>query len=208
MFNSGFIESGYDPNDIILDTQYENTENLPLEYDYSVYQKLTPKDQGQTSQCVPYSLAVVLESRKLLNNKTNFKLNIQDIYNARKDQLDGMTIREALEYMKTIGFEDITTNTREQILLFGKLTSIQAIKSSIYMNGPCVIGLPVYDSMRTDFWKGNTLEGGHAIACVGYDKEGLKLLNSWGKNWGYFGMCTLPYNEINGILECWTLIEK
>ena len=180
MFNSGFIESGYNSKDIVLDAQYEDSENLPSSYDYSEFQKLRAKDQGNTSQCVPYSLSVLLESRKLLNNDSSFELNIQDIYDSRIEKTNGMKIREALEYMKNIGFENITTKEREQILFFGKLTSIHAIKSSIYMNGPCIIALPVYDSTNTQFWRGDKLEGGHAIACVGYNEEGLKLLNSWG----------------------------
>lgn len=208
MFNSGFIESGYNSKDIVLDAQYEDSENLPSSYDYSEFQKLRAKDQGNTSQCVPYSLSVLLESRKLLNNDSSFELNIQDIYDSRIEKTNGMKIREALEYMKNIGFENITTKEREQILFFGKLTSIHAIKSSIYMNGPCIIALPVYDSTNTQFWRGDKLEGGHAIACVGYNEEGLKLLNSWGRNWGNFGMCTLPYDDVKNILECWTLIEK
>ena len=76
------------------------------------------------------------------------------------------------------------------------------------MNGPCVMALPVYDTTSDSFWRGSRLEGGHAIACVGYNEDGFILLNSWGTQWGDYGKCILPYSDINKILECWTIIEK
>jgi C1A family cysteine protease len=93
-------------------------------------------------------------------------------------------------------------------MMFGKLNSEYAIKMSVFMNGPCIMGLPVYDSSRDDFWNGSSLEGGHAIACVGYDEEGFILMNSWGSGFGFGGRCVLPYGEINKILECWAIVLK
>ena len=208
MFNSGYIESIEDPNDVVLDQYFPKSDNLPSKYDFAKFQQIKPKDQGNTSQCVPYSMSVLLESRKMLNGDNNFRLDIKDIYDARPEKVDGMSIKDALEYMKTIGFQDITTKEREKILMYGKLTSKHGIKTSIFMNGPCIIALPVYNTINDEFWKGSELIGGHAIACVGYDEEGLILLNSWGSSWGYSGKYILPYEDINKIMECWTIIEK
>lgn len=210
MFNSGFIESGYDPKDIILDAEIEaKSANIPSEYDFAKYMQLHAKDQGRTYTCVPQSLAQMIECRKKLDDpNSKFQLDINDIYDSRPEKTNGMCIRDALDYIKYTGYKDKKSNDREQILLFGRLTSQHAIKMSVFMNGPCLVALPVYDSTSPQFWRGSNYEGGHAIACVGYDENGLKLLNSWGESWGDFGMCTLPYSDMNKILECWTLITK
>lgn len=210
MFNSGFIESGYDPNDLILDSEMEaKSASLPSEYDFAKFMPLYAKDQGTNYTCVPFSLSQMIECRKKLDDpNSTFQLDINDIYDSRPEPTKGMCIRDALDYIKYTGFKDKKSEDREKILLYGRLTSQYAIKMSLFMNGPCLIALPVYDSTRAQFWRGSNYEGGHAIACVGYDESGFKLLNSWGQNWGDFGMCKLPYEDVNQILECWTLITK
>lgn len=207
MFNSGFIESGYDPNDLILDNNYKNTEKIPNYYDFTKFQGIKAKDQRNTMKCVPFSLSTMIESRKKLDG-IDYSMNIDDIYDNRPGNTDGMMIRDALKYMKSVGFCENDKNNREKILTYGKLNSEIAIKVSIYMNGPCIMALPVYDSTKEDFWNGSSFEGGHAIACVGYDDEGFILMNSWGSGFGFGGKCVLPYTELNKIIECWTLILK
>ena len=210
MFNSGFIESGFDPKDIILDNEIEaKSASLPTEYDFAKFMSLYPKDQGRTYTCVPYTVSQMLECRKKLDDaNSTFELDINDIYNSRPEPTNGMCMRDALDYIKYTGFKGKKEDDREKILLYGRLTSQHAIKMSVFMNGPCMMGLPVYDSTRAQFWNGNKFEGAHAIACVGYDEYGFILLNSWGQQWGDFGMCKLPYEDTNKILECWTLITK
>ena len=83
-----------------------------------------------------------------------------------------------------------------------------SVMQSVYINGPCILGLPVRDDNRIDFWNGPELLGGHAIACVGWTNDSLILMNSWGKMFGYNGKCYLPFNEFNKhTLECWTFIN-
>src|SRR5262249_43422960 len=38
-------------------------------------------------------------------------------------------------------------------------------------------------------------DGGHAIAIVGYCREGFIIQNSWGKGWGAGGFALLPYED-------------
>lgn len=39
------------------------------------------------------------------------------------------------------------------------------------------------------------IEGGHAIALVGYNEDGFILQNSWGNNWGLNGFALLTYDD-------------
>jgi pimeloyl-ACP methyl ester carboxylesterase len=38
-------------------------------------------------------------------------------------------------------------------------------------------------------------EGGHAVAIVGYTREGFIIQNSWGESWGHKGFAVLPYED-------------
>lgn len=38
-------------------------------------------------------------------------------------------------------------------------------------------------------------DGGHAVAIVGYTREGFVIQNSWGKDWGKGGFALLPYED-------------
>ena len=194
MKNSGFIASGYDPRDIELDVQ---SQELPYSFSYDSFIKRV-KDQGRTSKCVPYSISYALE---LINewNGNDVKIDIDKIYKMRGNDGDGMMIRDALNILK---HNDCGC---PQISLYGKLTALNSIKYNIVANGPCIIALPVR-SDDTHFWRGNKDMGGHAICCIGYNENGFILLNTWGSSWGDFGQVTLPYDEINEIIECWGII--
>ncbi len=55
---------------------------------------------------------------------------------------------------------------------------------------------------------GELIEGGHAVAVVGFDKEGEWLLirNSWGKSWGSEGHARLPEAALEVIeLGAWVV---
>ena len=40
--------------------------------------------------------------------------------------------------------------------------------------------------------------GGHAMLIIGYDDalQSFKILNSWGRNWGFNGIHYMPYNYV------------
>ena len=45
---------------------------------------------------------------------------------------------------------------------------------------------------------------GHAIAIVGYTKEGFIIQNSWGRGWGHKGFAVLPYEDwMLHASDCW-----
>lgn len=65
--------------------------------------------------------------------------------------------------------------------------------------------LPVY-GFGPAFWRQESpeqpLQGGHAVAVVGYDDRAgaLLLRNSWGADWGDQGHAWLPYDEFGHVI--------
>ena len=209
MINYGYINSGYDERDIILDEQVEAQTvslHLPTEYDFTKYMSISCKNQGNNPYCVPYSIGLAIQVKKQLNCVYNYWIDVEDIF-SNGGNSNGMMIRDALSYIKKTGYKSDASDHREKIMLYGKLTSQILIKQSVYINGPCILGMPVRDDIREDFWNGSKNLGGHAITCVGWDNEGLILMNSWGSDYGFNGKTILPYDEVHSkILECWAII--
>lgn len=48
--------------------------------------------------------------------------------------------------------------------------------------------------------------GSHMVCAIGYDEEGIWIQNSWGKLWGYGGLCKLPYNY--PFKEMWLIVDE
>jgi C1A family cysteine protease len=47
-------------------------------------------------------------------------------------------------------------------------------------------------------------DSGHAIAIVGYTRDGFIIQNSWGDNWGKGGFALLPYEDwLLHATDCW-----
>ena len=84
----------------------------------------------------------------------------------------------------------------------GTMTAMKTVLNSGF---PIILGILVYSSFmsretsRTGIIpmpsSGETLLGGHAVLCVGYDdlKQVWIIRNSWGPLWGDKGYCYLPY---------------
>lgn len=210
----GCKPSKIDGTEIIIDEVLDNID-IPIKYSYESY---LPKvyNQGNSSTCVPHAISAYVDWYNGVNG-INSDLSINWIYDCRKNKdAEGMSLKEALRYIKKIGYisKQDYNNIRkgkkpelEQINMFGMLKSVSSMQRSLLINGPFVLALPVYDSNRSDFWNGENFEGGHAVACVGYDEYGFIIRNSWGYNWGYGGYCTLPYSQLNKIYEAWALIK-
>lgn len=204
MLKGGFIESGYSEKDYNFDEVFgaSNKSDFPMSYNCMDYCDLKVEDQGSTMQCVAYSVAKALEyGYETMNNMgdEHFYVDKKEIYNSRpnNDTDEGMMIRDALHFVK---------HNKYHIKSYGRLYSIGPIMKALFVNGPCIFALPVKDSLRTDFWNGSGFEGGHAVACVGYNEEGFIILNSWGSGYGDCGTSILPFGQFNKLIECWTLI--
>lgn len=210
----GCKPSKLDGTEIIVD-EVLDTMDIPNEYNYIAYLP-DAYDQGIRPTCVPHAISAFVDWYNGING-IDKDMSIDWIYDCRENKdADGMTLKEALKYIKKVGYttkqdyKDIRKGESpelDQINMYGMLRSTFAMQRSLLINGPFVLALPVYDSSRSDFWNGSNFEGGHAVACVGYDEQGLIIRNSWGSLWGSGGYCTLPYSQLGKIYEAWALIK-
>lgn len=166
------------------------------------------RDQGQTSTCVCQSLTGMLDfvtnSEKGVANVCN-NYSIDELYNSRANKsVEGMSIKEALNYLKKHGLSGKTING------YAKVNSVVTAQQAIISQGPLAIGTMCYDNNLLQYWirQGNNL-GGHCVSLVGYDndKQAFILRNSWGTSWADGGYIKFPYNDFNSYcFECWTFL--
>ena len=209
MVNYGFVPSKMDGTEL----EFKGVEmELPKELSYRDY---LPKviNQGMRPICVPCSISSYINySINLedgINDRDN-KVDYEDIYSHRTDEGDnGMSFKDALHYLRH-NCAKVGDDCKKVINRYAKVGSVMQLKQALVMNGPCIGGLPVYDSYRPNFWtrlSSDTFQGGHAIAIVGYDEEGFIIRNSWGSGYGDDGYYIIPYNEFGSFMEIWTLFD-
>lgn len=87
-----------------------------------------------------------------------------------------------------------------------KIRTLAEAKKALLEDGPFILGVPCFydffypvNGIIKDPKDGDTIYGGHAICCVGYDDEKklLKFKNSWGTRWGRNGYGYVSYNYFN-----------
>lgn len=182
---------------------------LPSEYSYKNF---LPKavNQGSNPICVPCSLSTYVNWKMNLADgvKTDNKMDYFSVYNSKTTDGDGMSFKEALDYVANSGVK--TGKGIFKIKDYALVKNIAALRKAVVSNGPCVGALPVYDTGKESFWKSGTgcrdILGYHAISIVGYNKKGFILRNSWGSSYGEKGYAILPYDEFGQFVEIWTII--
>lgn len=182
--------------------QLNRTMKVPKEYSYI---KNLPKviNQGNEPICVPCSLSAFINWRLNNGSDSDNGVDLKSVFK-KYGTKDGMTFKEALHYAKHEGIK--TDKGTTKVNKYAMVGSAEVLKQAIVANGPCIGGLPVKDSMKVDFWNGQGMEGRHAVAIVGYDKDGFILRNSWGSSYGHKGYSHIPYNDFENFLEIWTII--
>lgn len=209
MTNFGFKQSEIDGSEILFKVAREI--KLPDSYSYTKY---LPKvlNQGAKPICVPCSVSCFINWKKNLEgngNNIDHKVDLDAIYSSREDKYDdGMTFKEAFRFLRHEGVK--TDFGIAKIGEYAKVGSELQLKQALIINGPCIGGLPVYDTYRTNFWEkyhGDSFIGGHAVAIVGYNKDGFIIRNSWGEKFGNNGYTTIPYDDFSKFYELWTVLN-
>lgn len=186
----GFIESGVNTNDAIYAAP-----KIELPKSYELKEQLRVYDQGNKGSCVSCTVAEMFNFYCKSKGRES-GIGFEYLYDQRSDKtIDGMMPREAFEILKR----------ESRIDLFARVTSLDALKKSVLVNGAALIAMNVF-SYNDDFWDGDEFMGGHAVAVVGYDETGLIIKNSWGGTYGRGGYYTLPYGSFNKVREAWTLL--
>ncbi len=180
---------------------------LDIPNQYTFEDLLEVKDQGSKPWCVPYSISQTIELWHRMSGDNDARMDLADLYNRRTlNSAEGMSFLEALNSLKSFGYSLGKEYIRHRIFDFVKLPSRDQLKEFLVANLPCVMGLPVYNSNTTEFWKGAPKEGYHAVSVVGYNQEGLRILNSWGRSYGESGFVTLPWSDLLFVKEAWGIL--
>ena len=149
--NYGFVASKIDGTE----KEFKETEGIQIPEKYS-YKKYLPEvlNQGNKPICVPCSLSAYINWDENLENETVRKdnnVNLSEIFKNRTEKTDdGMSFKDAFYYIRHHGVE--TDNGNYKIDKYAKVGSELALKQAIIINGPCVGGLPVYNSRIDEFW--------------------------------------------------------
>jgi C1A family cysteine protease len=202
---------------------------LPKSVDYTSKMSAV-SDQGDEGTCVGFATVDGLkEYQEHAEWNKDLQLSVRYVYsNCKKiddwPDEEGTSIRYALKILQKKGVapdkcwpykphqtdgpcekaDELAKPYR--IERYVRLNSLQSMKESLFVNGPFVAGVDVFDSwFQADHdgkvpmpKEGDQLAGGHAICIVGYDditKE-FKFKNSWTAGWGDHGYGYLPYDYI------------
>lgn len=202
----GCVPSVLDGSEHIFSRSEE--QRLPAKYGYKQF---LPKIVNQCDRpiCVPCSVGTYLNWRENLNtgSKKDNRIDYEEIYASKVIEGEGMTFKEAFAYLRHHGVKSKIGNLT--ISEYAMIKNEHSLRLAIFMNGPCVGALPVYNFSK-EFWKkgeGDVFQGYHAISIVGYDDNGFIIRNSWGTAFGDSGYTKISNEDIRKFVEIWTVLE-
>lgn len=223
------FKSPEDSRDYIIETILSYNKPLPKVFD--LRKKLKPiRNQGDIYISAAISSTCIIEYQERINNNNRNYFSPMFIYNNRINQeIDDMCGREVMKILANKGVclekdmkygsimepneipDYIYDNSlKYKIKAFAKVNTIEGLKKSLLLYGPCYISFPCY-SNSVQLWKplfrGQENKGGHAMTVVGYNNEGFILRNSWGIKWGDKGYCYYPYYDFGHHWEIWTTFD-
>lgn len=167
------------------------------------------EDQGETSMCAAYATTSFAEH--IYGKRTGLATSFdpKKVYAEAKkmdgDQSDGTTIEHAIEGFLKV-YPDVFGPECSCELIYSETDDpidVNLIKRAIHKYGGIVGGFNIstkwYDVYQDcKGWIGSEgyLAGGHGVFVCGYNSKGLIIQNSWGRDWGEFGLAVLPWSEV------------
>lgn len=109
---------------------------------------------------------------------------------------------------------------KHRITAYYRLKTLTEMRTCLAEGFPILCGISLYERFvskrvaRTGIVelprKDEAVIGGHAVLVVGYEDRRKRFLvrNSWGKNWGQEGYCTMPYEYLENrhySTDFWTI---
>lgn len=219
----GYLPSPPDDRDYTTETVcLMAQESFPEEY--RTEGSIPVLNQGANSDCVAHALAVATAYGQYKVDSRYNDLSRGYIYGNRSTldyQGEGMYIRQALKHLNHEGdcfnqtfpwrgsyaqmkakieqdAEKYAQDAAPQAIVnYFRLYTTDEIKRALMAQGSVVLGVTVYSSFDTHIplpTKNDTVRGGHAMCCVGWNKDGWIIQNSWGKSRGDKGFYYLPYD--------------
>lgn len=194
------------------------------------------RDQGPQGTCAAFVGACIKEYHERVERNFQGHFSPAFIYRLKnKPWLSGMTARELMKILqkrgtvleseypyaawqanqrRPISAQLYEMAKRNRIKSYARVRSIKAAKMALSQTGVLLMALPVVTYAQAEFWKmpagswGSQFYGGHAIAVVGYTKEGFILRNSWGKDWGNQGYVTLPFSDWSYVWDVYSAVDE
>jgi len=158
-------------------------------------------NQGGTPYCTGYATAGYIEIKHWQKKHYPKPYDATLIYQTAKllDKFegDGSWVKFAVEGAKLLGFieGDLkyvsrgTDDLRFAILEYGAcIGSFQITNEWNQVNKK--------NGQIKDLGSKANLIGGHAVLICGYDKNGVYIQNSWGKDWGIYGFAWLSWKQV------------
>lgn len=227
---TGALKSPDDENDCLAESIYPAASDLNLPKTLDLRKDLQPvRNQKKQSSCVGFATSCIKEWQEKKDVYIDDFMSPQFVYNNRSNYPQkGMYGRDAMnilansgcclertypygtiESKKKIPKEAYEEASNFKIQSFARVNTVESVKKSLYKDGPCLISFPVYNS-DSQFWmpNGNSMQGGHAVAIVGYTKEGFIIRNSWGSRWNGNGYTLYPYEQFGAHWEIWTTVDE
>lgn len=231
----GALKSPDDLNDFIFEhlahgpTGFYVSE-FPPEFDLRIHAQPS-RDQGKRGTCAAFTAAAIKEIQE--NRDCGFSewMSPEFIYYHRDNKpASGMYGRNVFQILQRIGsvpehmypYSALDTHAppptaelyevaaKYRIANYARVTTVDGLKRALLELGPCYLQLPLYQT-RPCFWigaEGEKYNGGHAVAVVGFNKEGFILKNSWGKRWNIDGSIIFPYSDWGLQWECWVSVDE
>ena len=225
-FKHSLQPSNHDHRDWNVDSIYYKAIKMPEKFDW-LHKLNSIRNQGQQGSCSAMTAAVLKEIHERKELGYTGYMSPQFVYNLRSNKLsEGMTPRDTMRILQRTGIVlenqypygmggTITRALRRdagnfRIKHYAKVRDIFSAKAALMSDGALYTGFPVYN-MGNKFWRQETpnqqMEGGHAVAIVGWDKNGFIIRNSWGTEWGCNGYSYYPYEDWGMHWEIWTTID-
>ena len=222
-FVGGFLPSEDDPRDYTLE-KVSVMSAAPLPEEYRTEGNVPVLNQGINSDCVAHAIAVASAYGQYKINENFNDFSRGYIYGNRRAtdyQGEGMYVRQALKNFNHDGDclnvdfpyrgsypkmkakiaekpeEYKEKASKSKLINYFRLYSEEEVKRALISHGAVVVGITIYSSFSTHAkvpTKEDKKSGGHAMCCVGWNKDGWIIQNSWGKFWGDGGYCYLPYD--------------
>lgn len=230
----GALRSPEDPNDCVFEHLAHGPpgyflSEFPEEFDLRTFARPS-RDQGRRGTCAAFTASAIKEIQEKQDCGFDEWMSPEFIYYHRENKpASGMYGRNVFQILQRIGsvpesvfpYNDnentpaptndmYETAAKYRIANFARVTTVDGLKRALLELGPCYLQLPLYTS-RPYFWRsapGESARGGHAVAVVGFNKEGFILKNSWGSKWNGDGCIIFPYNEWGAQWECWVSIDE
>jgi C1A family cysteine protease len=111
-----------------------------------------------------------------------------------------------------------TDAKKHRITSYHRISTLNEMLACIAEGYPFVFGFAVYESFESqEVLRTGTVHmpkkkekaiGGHAVMAIGYNRttERFIVRNSWGKDWGKGGYCTMPFEYLQTLAgDFWTI---